>query len=169
MRKPLPKNRQIDFVFPVMIFFAFTMSALIVILFAAQVYQHTVSDAAMNYNANTSLAYIREKIHQHDNGRIGVTTFDGCDAIVMKEKLSGELYATYIYAADGTLRELFIKDGTEGNFTAASGQAILDVVDFQVVAERGQLLSFSCTDEDGQTASARVGIYAGPIEMEKAP
>ena len=32
MRRPVSKNRQIEFVFPVMIFFAFTLSALIVVL-----------------------------------------------------------------------------------------------------------------------------------------
>lgn len=166
MRKTLTQNRQIDFIFPVMIFFAFTLSALIVILFAAQVYQHTVEDAAMNYNANTSLAYIREKIRQHDNGRIGITTFNDCQAIVMREKIGEETYATYIYASDGTLRELFIKDGMEESFSASSGQAILEIKDFSVVNERNRLLYFTCTDNDGLTASARVGLYAGEVVEE---
>ena len=163
MRKQFATNRQIDFVFPVMIFFAFTLSALIVILFAAQVYQHTIEDAAMNYNANTSLAYIREKIHQHDNGRVSVGSFDGCDSIIMKEKLAGELYDTYIYASDGTLRELFIKDGTINNFSPESGQAILEVQEFSVSKEKDDLLSFVCVDKDGHTASARVGIYSAEV------
>ena len=168
MRRPVSKNRQIEFVFPVMIFFAFTLSALIVILFAAQVYQRTVADAAMNYNANTSLSYIREKIHQHDNGRIGVTTFDGSKAVVMKEKFGDDWYATYIYAANGALRELFIKDGMEANFTASSGQAILEIADFNVEVAGDRLLSFSCTDKDGQTATARVGVYAGDLVVDNS-
>ncbi len=142
------------------------MSALIVILFAAQVYQHTVEDAAMNYNANTSLAYIREKVHQHDNGRIGITDFHGSQAIVMKEELAEETYATYIYASDGILRELFIKDGTKDSFSPSSGQAILNVEKFTVANERDRVLFFTCTDDDGHTASARVGVYAGRIITE---
>ncbi len=165
MRKPVSKKRQIEFVLPVMIFFVFTLSALIVILFAARVYQRTVADAAMNYNANTSLAYIREKIHQHDNGGIGVTSFDGCEAIVMKDTLNGEIYATYIYASQNCLWELFIKDGMEENFSASSGQKILDVKEFTVTAVGKRLLRFSCTDENNQTASACVGIYAGDLTV----
>ena len=160
------KTKKIEFVFPVMIFFVFTLSALIVILFAAQIYQQTVADAAMNYNANTSLAYVREKIHQHDNGRIGTTTFDGCDAIVMREELGGETYATYIYAYDGMLRELFIKDEMADSFSASSGQQILSVESFSAESLGDRLLSFSCVDEDGHEASACVGVYAGKLTNE---
>ena len=149
-----------------MIFFVFTLSALIVILFAAQIYQQTVADAAMNYNATTSLAYVREKIHQHDNGRVGTTVFDGCDAIVMREEINGETYATYIYAYDGMLRELFIKDEMAGNFSASSGQQILSVRDFSVTTLGDSLLSFSCEDKDGHEASACVGVYAGKLTEE---
>lgn len=167
MRKPVSKKRQIEFILPVMIFFVFTLSALIVILFAARVYQRTVADAAMNYNANTSLSYIREKIHQHDHGNVGITNFDGCEAIVMKDTLNNEIYATYIYAAKGALWELFIKDGTEGSFTATSGQKILDIKSFKVSPIGKRLLSFSCTDENGQTATACVGIYAGDLSITR--
>ena len=165
MRKPVSQKRQIEFVLPVMIFFVFTLSALIVILFAARVYQETVADAAMNYNANTSLAYIREKIRQHDNGGVGITDFDGCQAIVMKDTLNGEVYATYIYASKNCLWELFIKDGMEENFSASSGQKILDVKEFDVTAIGKRMLRFSCTDEDNQTAAACVGVYAGDLTV----
>ncbi len=165
MRNPVSKKRQIEFILPVMIFFIFTLSALIVILFAARVYQRTVADAAMNYNANTSLSYIREKIHQHDNGGVGITYFDGCEAIVMKDTINHEVYATYIYASQNTLWELFIKDGMEGNFSASSGQKILNIKAFNVSAVGKRLLNFSCTDENGQTATACVGVYAGDLSI----
>ncbi len=166
MDKKMTKHRKIEFVFPVLIFFVFTLSALIVILFAAQIYQHTVADAAMNYNANTSVAYIREKIHQHDNGQIGITTFDGINAIVMREDIAGETYATYIYAHNGALRELFIKNDSVSNFTADSGQKILTVRSFEAHAENDRLLSFSCEDEDGHKASAYVGVYGGDLIID---
>ena len=167
MKQTSSRSRKIEFVFPVMIFFVFTLSALIVILFAAQIYQQTVADAAMNYNANTSLSYIREKIHQHDNGMIAVGNFDGCDAIIMRDDLNGETYATYIYAFDGMLRELFIKNDAAGNFTASSGQAIISVKSFSVEPVGDRLLSFSCEDQDGHNASAYVGIYAGDLKDER--
>ena len=155
------KKHQIDFLFPIAIFFFFTLSALVVILFAARVYQSTVEQANMNYNANTSIAYVREKIHQHDTaGAIKVTEFDGCEALALSEELAGETYVTYIYQYAGALRELFIKAGTEDAFTASSGTEIIPVRLFYVNMENDHLLSFSCTDADGQKASAYVGIYA---------
>ncbi len=167
MRKSISKSRKIEFIFPVMIFFVFTLSSLVVILFAAQVYQKTVAGAAMNYNANTTVAYIREKIHQHDNGRIGLAELDGCDAICMRDEINGETYATYIYAYDGQLRELFIRDTAAGNFSAASGQKIIDVESFSVEISDKRLLSFSCRDNTGHEASAIVGVYSGDLFDER--
>ena len=167
MKNEDSKQRRIEFVFPIMIFFVFTLSALIVILFAAQIYQKTVADAAMNYNANTSVAYVREKIHQHDNGGIAVASFDGCDAIVLRDDINGETYATYIYAYDGQLKELFIKDDARDNFNSSSGQRILDVRNFSVALLADNLLSFSCEDNEGHKASACVGVYAGELSDER--
>ena len=157
----MKRNHQIELLLPLMLFFVFTLSALIVILFAARVYQKTVDEANMNYNANTSLAYVREKIHQHDvAGAITVTEFDKCPAIRMSEVIGGEEYVTYIYQYAGALRELFIKSGTESTLNASSGTEILPVRLFYVNMENERLLFFTCTDHDGQKASAYVGIYA---------
>lgn len=157
----MKRNHQIELLLPLMLFFVFTLSALNVILFAARVYQETVNEANMNYNANTSLAYVREKIHQHDTaGAITVTDFDSCPAIRMSENIDGQEYVTYIYQYAGALRELFIKAGTEDTMTASSGNEILPIRLFYVDMVSDRLLFFTCTDHDGQKASAYVGIYA---------
>lgn len=157
------RKHQIELLLPIMLFFVFTLSALIVILFAARVYQNTIDEANMNYNANTSLSYVREKIRQHDTpGAITVTEFDHCQAIRVSEDINGEEYVTYIYQYAGALRELFIKAGNEDTMTASSGVKILPIRLFYVNVENDHLLSFTCTDAKGQKASAYVGIYAEP-------
>ncbi len=155
------KKHQIEFIFPIVLFFFFTLSALIVILFAAQVYQSTVRDASVNYNANTSLAYIREKIHRHDRaGAISIVKFNDCEALRLADDVNGEEYATYIYQYDGSLREVFIKAGNESSVSAESGMEILPVDEFKITINNDSLLYFSCKDTDGATASAYVGMYA---------
>ncbi len=155
------KKHQIEFLFPIALFFFFTLSALVVILFAARVYQSTIRDAAVNYNANTSLAYVREKVHRHDSaGAVSITEFGGCKALRLAEDVNGMEFATYIYQYDGSLREVFIQSGNEASVSAESGMEILPVQEFDVTLNNDRLLYFSCTDTDGAVASAYVGIYA---------
>ena len=154
------QKHQIEFIFPVFVFFFFTLSAIVIILFAARVYQATVSKATMTYNANTSLAYIREKMHQHkDENAISVTAIGGHSALKLTETIADEEYVTYIYAYDGSLRELFMKSGSEDTIPPSSGSVILPVLAFDIEIVNDNLLYFSCTDSDGQTSNAYVGIF----------
>ena len=49
------------------LFAVFMISALFIVLFGARIYKKVVADADTNYNARTSIAYISEKIRQHDS------------------------------------------------------------------------------------------------------
>ena len=108
MRFSHRQKHMIDLIFPVSLFFVFTLLALTVILMATNVYQKTTEESRMNYTAQTSLSYIREKISQADqDGRICLTTLDGCDALCLTQERDDSTYHTYIYACDGSLRHLF--------------------------------------------------------------
>lgn len=58
------KRHAIDFLFPVTVFFVFTISALTVILLAARIYQSTTDDSQRNYTSGTALSYLTEKLRQ---------------------------------------------------------------------------------------------------------
>ena len=60
------KRHAIDFLFPVTVFFVFTISALTVILLAARIYQSTTDDSQRNYTSGTALSYLTEKLRQTD-------------------------------------------------------------------------------------------------------
>ena len=52
-----------------------------------------------------------EKLHQADSSdSIAAGSFDGQDAIVIRQNYSDQSYVTYLYAYDGYLRELFIRE-----------------------------------------------------------
>lgn len=157
MRFQVRKKHMIDFLFPVTLFFVFTLTALIVILLSARIYKNTTENSAKNDTARTSLAYVSEKIHQNDcNGTIYLSEFDGCRSLVMESVHEDERYFTYIYVYGQELRELFIKEGTE--VSAASGKIIMKIENFSMEAISDNLLRFSCSDSKGDMASMIVGI-----------
>ena len=70
-------SHMIDFLFPVVLFFVFTLSALTVILLAAGIYQSTTEKSTLNDSARTSLSYITEKVHQNDvEDSVRIGSFD---------------------------------------------------------------------------------------------
>ena len=146
------KRHAIDFLFPVTVFFVFTISALTVILLAARIYQSTTDDSQRNYTSGTALSYLTEKLRQNDReDGIFLDELDGTQAVVLRQETADASYLTYLYAWDGQLRELYVKEGT------SAGKSILPVKEFSVEETENQVLTFRCTDTSGETATA---VYA---------
>ena len=59
------KRHAIDFLFPVTVFFVFTISALTVILLAARIYQSTTDDSQRNYTNLENIAVSEIKKIEH--------------------------------------------------------------------------------------------------------
>lgn len=157
MKRQSQKHHVIDFLFPVALFFLFTISAVIVVLLAGRIYQSSVENASRNDTARTALSYITEKVHQNDSANaVFLGTFDNCDSLVLSQEYNGTTYYTYIYPHNGKLKELFIKEGA--NATAESGKAIFDIQDFSVELVNAHLLKCECTDGSGNLASIYIGI-----------
>ncbi len=157
MRFHTQRKHMIDFLFSVALFFVFALSALIVILLAARIYQSTTEHSSLNYTSRTSLSYISEKIHQNDlDGAVYLGHFDGYEALVMEQKLEDITYYTYIYVCDNELKELFTS-GASG-MKASSGQTILEIQDFSMEEISDNLFKFSCTDQNNQQASTMIGV-----------
>ena len=127
------------------------------ILLAAGVYRSTTESSSLNYTSRTGLSYITEKIHQSDaDGGIYAGSFDGCDALIMEQTYGENSYFTYIYAYDGALKELFVRDGVEAK--ASDGQTILEIESFSIRPLSDNLLEFECTDQKMRRSSAIIGI-----------
>ena len=152
----------IDFHFPLVLFFVLALSALTVILFAANVYREVTETSSLNLNAWTALTYIREKIHQNDQGEeITIGTFDGQEALVLAQTIDGQRYCTYIYVCEDELRELFAKEGAQVGVSA--GTTILTVQDFSMEEREDGVFLFSCTDQNGQYCTATVTVRSSGL------
>lgn len=151
--KPGAQNRHvIDLIFPLSIFFVFTASALGVILLAANIYSSQTKNANDNYMMRTSLAYVNEKIRQNDaDGGVLVSTIEGQSCLALQTRIEDIAYTTYIYAYDGMLKELFIRDDAEAHLK--DGQDIMEVLEFSIEEIGENLFRFTSVDADGNTAT----------------
>ena len=114
-------------------------------------------ETAKNDVSRTALSYISEKIHQGDSGdAVHLGTFDGLDALAIQQTVGDDSYTTYIYLYEKELKELFIKDGVQAR--ASAGKTILSISDFSMEELKNGLFSFTCTDENGESASTIVAV-----------
>ena len=109
MRERTERKHVIDFLFPLALFFVLTATSVALVVLASGTYSRQVQDSEDSFASRTALSYVTEKIHQADEyGAVYAGTFDGQDAIVIRQTYSEQPYVTYLYEYDGYLRELFI-------------------------------------------------------------
>ena len=159
----MKKNYQhtIDFIFPIALFFVFCATAITALLFSANIYQNIVANSASQFEQTTSLSYITTKIRQNDQegtSRIYLDKFDGHEALAIEQTFSDTAFITYIYEADGELKEIFLQKGVE--ISAQSGTTIMEIenLDMETLAEG--LLKFSTTSSDGTADSVIISLHS---------
>lgn len=157
MRKHAIKKHSIDLLFPITLFLVLTVCALMLLSIAANIYQNTVDHSYRNHQSRIALSYLSEKIRQHeDTGSFSLCSFDGVDALALKETLEDASYCTYLYFYEGALRELFFKEGIE--VSPSDGKEILALSEVSMkIADEG-LLYFQCTDQSGQTCDSYISF-----------
>ena len=128
--KPAASNRHmIDLIFPIAVFFVFTASALAVLTLSAGLYRSQTAKAESRFMTRTSLAYVGEKIRQNDkDGGISIRTIEDRKCLALESSQNGIGYTTYIYAKDGMLCELLIRN--DAALHLKDGTAIMEVNDF---------------------------------------
>jgi len=151
------KNHMIDFLFPLALLFVFCVSAIAVLLFATDIYSESVNDSARNSIARTSIAYISEKVHQNDEGgNITVGKLGDNDVLKLGSTIDGQEYVTYIYVAEGELREVFAKQGFE--VSKEYGVKVQDLEELHISKINNKLYRITCVDGEGKEASTIVGV-----------
>ena len=156
-------SHMIDFLFPLALFFCFAVSAIVLILMATEIYRSTTENSSRNHVGRTVLAYVSEKIHQGDeDGDVFIGTLDGEPALVLREQSENGTdstgYCTYIYEYEGTLRELFLKEGAE--VSPAGGSVIAEIESFSMEELADGLFSFVCRESSGETLTQLVSVHS---------
>ena len=147
----------VDMLFILALFAVFMISALFIVLFGAKIYQRIIADSDTNYISRTSIAYISEKIHQHDE-RDGVSVIynDNAPVLRLSETYGDSMYYTYLYEQNSVLKEITCPAEYEPVFSA--GQQILEITSFNVEEQNGNLYRFEITDVDGNEINFYVSV-----------
>ncbi len=169
----ISEGRSANILFPMALFFAFAISALIVLLFAASVYKNTVESSTQNDTIKTALSYLLEKLHNTDSAdtvflldegfdEVNVTGID--DALVLRSDHNEASYYTFIYVYDDSLCELLAKEGS--SVSASAGTSILSSVSkLETETLSDDLFKFVCYDTDGNSASQIVYVRSDNAEI----
>ena len=145
------KNHIVDVLFVLALFVVFTLSALVLVILGANVYRQTVRYMDENYSARTAYSYLTEKVRQNDlYDNISIGDLEGTTALVLTREIGGTDYATYLYLHDGSLRELFMRQGSDiGSDPLSAGQEIMPLQDWELQSAGEHLLHIELTLEDG--------------------
>ena len=148
-------RRMVQTFFTLLLVAAFALLALFAVMTGANVYRNTAAAAEENYAARTSLLYVTEKLRQCGGAPCAtVGTVGGVDALVLRQTVEGNDVLTYIYAADGALREVVALSGVAVN--VRDGQPIMELSALRL-SEANGLLTIQTEAADGTTARA---LYA---------
>ena len=149
------QGHMIDMIFPIVLFFLFTISAVCVLLLATNIYRGINERSSANHTAQTAISYVTEKIRQGDEaGGITLTEIDGETVLMIPGTVGSASYCTYIYVLDGALCELYTRADLPADL--AAGNTIMSVQTFLIRSEDGRIFDLVCTDTQGSTATASV-------------
>ena len=155
------KNHVTELLFSVALLCVFLITGVLVIMTGADVYRNTVRNSDRNYHLQTSLSYIVEKIRQGDSGGVSLgETDDGVPALLISSQYQDTAYTTYIYACDGEMRELFVRQGVPAD--SSDGTALLETDALEFEELDGGLLRITVSDAEGKTASTLIHPSSEP-------
>lgn len=152
------REHSIDFVFVLILFCCFAASAFCVISIGSRVYTKTVEVMEKNYQQNTAMDYLKEKVRQNmADGQVEVKEMDGICVLCIYEEIETAQYTTYIWVEDGYLREQYVRN--EQGFQHQSGEKIMEM-DALTFAMEEQKLEIESTWK-GQKEFAVISILGG--------
>lgn len=155
-----------DLLFSLSLFCAFAVCAFFVITIGAGVYQRIAGNMENTYSTGTAFSYVAEKIRQHDlDGQISLTEVNGADALLLTDEVDGIAYQTCIYATDGALCEIVVKEGIR--VSPSENDQILAVEDFTFTDRGNGFLELTAADAEGLPASCLIYIHSGLSAPER--
>lgn len=158
MKIPTAHNKT-GHIFSLLIFCAFAIAVLLVLIFGASVYQRVGARNETAWDQRTALSYIEAKIRHHDaydaieiGPYLGYEELGEIDTLYLSQQIGERTYQTMIYLADGWIYELFCEKGLQ--FHPADGSKILQAqsLEFDYLTDSG-LLQITCTDTNNRPLS----------------
>ena len=157
------RSRLLEIVPNFLLFFLFACCMFFVLISGAKSYKNVTAVMEEQFSVNTCISYVTAKVRHYDSeGAVMIGKIGDTDALLLKEKIEGEEYLTYLYCYDGNLMELFCSADMEVH--PMDGQQIMELDSLDLVAE-DDMIHFSCEINEKQ-ADASVFLQSGKGESE---
>ena len=129
MQKSKRSRTVIQILCTLSLFLLFAICSLILISISASNYKGLLGDADDNFNANSSLRYVTNKLHSYDveNG-INIEIINGVECLSLTQSSDNNLYKTLIYYYDGYLYEIYASK--DFAFKPGNGEKLLKINNF---------------------------------------
>ena len=145
MFKLKSRSHQADSFFVMLLFFLFALTAFILVLIGVKQYKSTANAMNYNYEVRTVTSYLREKVRQNDS-----------DAAISVETINDIVYNTFIYYYGGSLRELYVQDGS--SYSLDSGQRIVEIGGLDMTETTDKMITVTITDTSGGTTDTYCSV-----------
>ena len=157
MFKLKSRSHQADSFFVMLLFFLFALTAFILVLIGVKQYKSTANAMNYNYEIRTVTSYLREKVRQNDSdAAISVETINGTKALCLKNTINDIVYNTFIYYYGGSLRELYVQDGS--SYSLDSGQSIVEIGGLDMIETTDKMITVTITDTSGGTTDTYCSV-----------
>lgn len=150
----------VNLLFTMLLFLVFLLCALFTVLFGSRVYENIRSRSENKDTGSVALHYIANKVRQGDReGAVDVIDVDGTPVLELIQSAGQVDYYTWIYYRDGSIRELFTREGTELGLD--DGLEIMECSGLRLSKE-GSLIEAETLGEGGgrMVLSVRSGGFA---------
>ena len=96
---------------PVLLILLFSVLSLMLVLSGAGVYKNTVENTRYNNQVRATLSYVSNKVRSADSSTIRIEQRNNISVLLFTESIEDTVYETMIYVYDGSLREMFSRQG----------------------------------------------------------
>ncbi|MDR0904803.1 MAG: DUF4860 domain-containing protein [Oscillospiraceae bacterium] len=150
-----------DAVFALILFCAFAVSMLMVLMTGAQAYRGVRDRVENHYSGDTAISYIAMKLRHYDASDCSVTvgTLGDGDALFMTELIEETEFVTAIYFHDGYIKELFAENGYD--FAPEDGFKIVAAQEMNIASPYEGVFEIKCVGTGGDTTQTAVALRSG--------
>lgn len=140
---------------PVLLIVLFSILSLMLVLSGAGVYKNIVASTRRNNEVRASLSYVSNKVRTADSSTIRLEKRNNIPVLLFTETIENTVYETMIYLYDGSLCEMFSRQGR--TFHPENGTKITKVSSFEANLEN-RLLSLRIEDDNRKIYETKLSL-----------
>lgn len=129
------KGKEIfDSVIIAVLFCVYVVSVAFVLISGIHIYRSAAAAMKERYEKRTLTSYLSVKTKHYDaSDSISIGYAGGKEALVLTEKYGSEIFKTYIYCYEGSVRELFIRESVTAEAGAGEKITAADSLNFEMI------------------------------------